>query len=613
MFNKTTIAFTLMLLLCGATVNAQVHISPEPQKQNTNENNDRKTIARALNSIRSHTSLGKYDQALELLNKLELNFGNRAEIVNERKRILKASKDFVTLKKIITDELSQSPDNFGITCQLGEVYFLCDSLDKAEETWEKAFDLAGENSFNYMMLANYYHGYGFYNEAVSVYIRGRNVIGQPELFIRELSDIYITQKQYSKAVTEYLKLLEIQSNPKEIQQLSWEITNMYDEAESPELIIEAVKRAAGDNSARPELYIILGDLYLKNGQLSESFENYRKGDSLSEDEGFYLDNFIKLCYDQEQYVMAVEAANYYLAGVEYHKKRSAETVIIYKARSLAELGSYNTAFELLEIVEKDYNSFRARAEALYTAGEIYSDKLQDKSKAREKFNELIKTSGNLPLAQAAQLKLAEIDIQEMKLDQAKEKLLKVAEIRKGKEDGEKARYLLAEIEFFNEDYQAAAKAYNILFSEYPRGKYINDCLERLTLITDAEGDSMINTIAKATRLSFAGRPDSAIVYLKQASQSSGSKVYEYALYYLPSYYADMGNWETAIGAYKHYLTAFEDGVYTDRALLDLSRIYIEKAQRPDKADELLNKLITDFPYSPLLEQARIYLNKLDAS
>ena len=62
-----------------------------------------------------------------------------------------------------------------------------------------------------MLLASYYRSYAFYNEAASVYRRARTMLGKPELFLKELSDIYVTQRNYKEAVAEYLNLLKFKT------------------------------------------------------------------------------------------------------------------------------------------------------------------------------------------------------------------------------------------------------------------------------------------------------------------------------------------------------------------------------------------------------------------
>lgn len=615
MSRKPLILIITLTLLSFGAVQAQIRLDPKSERTGPQKSNQEEMLKNSLRLVQSMFSIGNYEQALAVIDKLESEYGNDPRIIQEKKRVYRALKKFSLLKELIEAQLLESPGNFSLTCQLGEAYFLCDSLEMAESTWNIAFELAGNRDFNYAQLANYFIRYGYYNESASVFKRARNMLDNPRLFANELSDIYISQKNYFQAVSEYLTLIKYQEDPRETHNISWRILNIYDEADRPELIIEAIDQAIMQNPGQAEYYIILGDIYLKTEKLAQAFENYKHGDSLlsAGDRGFYIEKFVQLCYNSNEYLMAIEVADYYLSNMANVYNPAVDEITLYKAKSLAKLGIYQTAFELLDLIEKRNNRFKMKAEAIYTAGEIYADNLQDYDKAADKFNLLIKSMRQAPIAYKAQLKLAEMDVRKANFGDAEAKLTDITQAGQIKDIAERAAFLLAEIKFFENKYGEARKEYNMLFSSYPDGVYINDCLDRLSLMIDAEGDTNLSLISRATWNYFAGYTDSAIVLMKEASLREQSKIYEFALYHLPLYYSQAGNWEMAVGAFQHYLTVFEDGVYTDKALFSLAEIYYEKADRPDKADQLLNRLITDFPNSPLLEQARDYLNRFKAS
>ena len=612
---KNTFLIAVFAVMISSSLLAQIRLTPQSRGTSQTQNTEEQNFRRALNDVHNFISRGNFKQAEALLDRLEKSYGENATITNEKKRLLKAKKDFPALLGLIKGELEQSPDNFGITCQLGEAYFLSDSLDKAEATWEIAFSIAGNSPYNYTVLANYYQGYGYYNEAASVYKRGREILGQPGMFLGELADIYISQKNYAQATEEYLRMIQYEKNPRKTLSISRNIAAMYQDADDKKLIIQTLERSLEENKNMPDMYILLGDIYMMEGKKAEAFANYKRGDSLETQGGFYLERFIESCFTSGEYDMAVEAANYFLSksASDRDKRQVAEQVTLLKAKSLAELGAYQTAFELLDVIENKFISFKARAEAIYTAGEIYADKLNDYSNARQKFNLLVESAGNMPEAMMAQIRLAEFDIYEANFDNARVKLNDVIESGKKSDLAELAYFLLAETYFFEADYKNASLNYNKLFNEYVRGKYVNDCLERVALITEADGDSALVFVSQAARYHFANKPDSAVMALKQALTGGQSSINEYVVFTLPEYYNLSGNWETAIDAYQHYLTSYEDGIYVDRVLFNLALIYREKAGMPDKADELLNRIISEHPNSPLIEKTRANLNPRNAS
>jgi tetratricopeptide (TPR) repeat protein len=85
------------------------------------------------------------------------------------------------------------------------------------------------------------------------------------------------------------------------------------------------------------------------------------------------------------------------------------------------------------------------------------------------------------------------------------------------------------------------------------------------------------------------------------------------LFNLGNIYEHVKNWPKAAETYGRYNDTYKDGLYIDRSIFELAIIYYENLAQPDKANALFNKLMTEFPSSPLIEKARAYLNKIKAS
>lgn len=602
-------AFVALSIFVGPVLYAQMKIIPKQESDSSATK--ARDLSRQIKFVRNLINSGKFDEALQLVAKLESAYGVMPEFTNVRKQIYYAQKDYKSLRQLVMDEFKSNPDDFNGLCQLGEIYFLTDSLDLAAATWEKAFQNSGLSQLNYFTLANYYRKYGFYDEAASVFKRGRTLLNQPGIFGDELADIYISQRNYAQAVEEYLSLLNIDGAPQQAEYLSRQIVSIYQQADNQAQIIQKIKNVIKDNPDVPEYYLILGDLNIKSNNLREAFDNYKQAEKLSAKKGFFLENFIALCYENQEYQMAIEAADYYFEG---KNARPSPDITITKAKSLAALGSYQPAFDLLQMLKDSNNDKGIQAEAIYAIGEIYYVKLHDSKAAADNFLNLYKNYKPYGFFNEAAVKLAEISIKENRYAEAVEYLNNVkTDNKRNKDLTELAGFLKAETGFYDKDFESAKTQYNDLMRQFPNGFYVNDCLDRLSILIDAADDSVLFVIADAARLKFSDRLDSAIVRMKEAAERVDSKAYEYVVFNLAGYYAEAGLWDTAVGAYEHYQTAFPEGVYIDRALFNLARIYNEKIGRRDKADQLLNRLMTDFPASPLIEKARLYLNSNKAS
>ncbi len=608
--NKKIVFLTFLLLFVTIGESGQLLAQTQNEGQiGTTLSKDDDYLRRALRKTYELINSANYQRALEIVESLESAYGNLPELDTARKNIYRNNKNYTALMDLVMAEYRANPQDFSILCQLGEAYFLNDSLSLAVSTWEKAFQAADSSISNYLILANYYQGFGFYDEAASVYKRARIILKKPDIFSDELSDLFIAQRNYAQAVSEYLKILRKDYDSRDVFRLSHQVITIFQQSDQPELIEQVVHQALKDDPDNPSLYIILGDIQVITKNLAMAFENYKKADSLSESRGMFLEGFVKFCYDQGEYAMVVEAANYYAAKV---KDRQYDNVAILKAKSLAKLGSYSPAFELLKLIENNAFELDVRAEAMFTAGDIYANDLQNYDSASVIFTHLTEmTRSNF--APQALMRLAEIDMLKGDFDKAQTRLNSPLIGRGGSEMSEKAAFLQAEISFMTYDFEKANQGYNLLAARNPSGFYVNDCLDRLSLMADAPKDTVLYYLANAARHEYSGYPNLAIDDLKKASDFSDSKAYQYVLFSLAETYAEIKMWDQATGAYEHYQTACPDGLFTDRVLFNLAEIYYKEISRPDKADLLLNQLVTEYPDSPLIEKARAYLNLIKSS
>ena len=599
-----TVFLTAILVFSGYLyLSAQISITPRTNENNISQSDD--YLRRNLKTVRSLIKIGNYERALEILVSLEEKYGRLPEISSELKRVYREQKDYVSLRAFIFEELQADPDSFYLVCQLGEINFLIDSLESALSTWERAFRMAGRSKYNYILLAGYYLGYGFYDEAVSVYRRARIILNDPLLFSRELSDIYISQRSYKEAIGEYLSLLKYE--PDKVNQIFRQIITIFSEADNPDEIERMITQIVREEPDNPGLYIILGDVNVLNKNLPAAFDNFKRADLLSDSSGKYLFHFINLCFSNHEYEMTVEAADYYLQNINSDKEAQVKLV---KARGLVQLGSYQSALDILKQIENSTGDRKTRTEAILIAGEIYAVKLKDIKSAKLQFTRVAENQRLNHLSQLASIRLAELNIMEGDFDQASSLLDKLATNNRYEDVTEKAMFLQARIAFYSYDFENAEKEYSKLTRKYPTGFFVNNCLDYLAVITEAKDDTVLYFIANAGRCYYSGNIDSAITTLEQAEKSSNSDVLEYVIFKLANYYAEIEHWEDAISTYERYNSSFPEGLFIDRSLYYLAVIYYEDNSQPEKSDELLNKIITDHPTSPLIEKTRLYLNKI---
>ncbi len=595
--NKIVILAVIVILsLCGGLIRAQSPARPIDAN-----------LLNTMTTVRNLTKVGDYDRALMILQSLKKSYGENPEINNEIKYIYRAKKDYLTLKQMIQEESKARPDSFDLICQLGEAYFLSDSLDLAKLTWEKGLILAGIFDYRYLILGNFYRSYGFYDEAAEVYRKGRTTLKRPELFTNELIDIYISQRNYRELIAEYLNKLRFE--PTAAADISTQLAQLDTSAIKPAEIRQEFLKAIKTNPNEANLYGLLGDIDARAGNLKEAYENYKKADKLSGSNGIFIYGFTRSCYENGKYEMVIQAANDYIP--QFKEPNMVAQLKLLKARSLAELSQYPQAFAILNELANG-NEIRWRTEAVFILGELYETKLNQPDSAIAKFTLVAQTKNMSPQASQARMHLGEINIKRGDYTKA-ESWLKPLTSDQARGPAEKAMFLLAEISFYNYNFDTAMQRYSARTGTFFNGIYVNDCLDRMAFLKAAAGDSTAYYMADAIRYRYRGITDSALIAIEKASKITGSETAEYIGFKLGDFCEQTGNWQKAADSYEQYLTKYADGLYRDQALYSVGVLYFEKLKQPARADAAFNKLLSDFPLSPLIEKARAYLNKIKAS
>ncbi|NLI17092.1 MAG: tetratricopeptide repeat protein, partial [candidate division Zixibacteria bacterium] len=134
-----------------------------------------------------------------------------------------------------------------------------------------------------------------------------------------------------------------------------------------------------------------------------------------------------------------------------------------------------------------------------------------------------------------------------------------------------------------------------------------------SFLKGAAGDSSAYYMADAFKFRYMGLADSALIAAEKAGKFGGSEMAEYILIKLGDFCEQAGNWQKAADSFELYLAKYPDGLYRDQALYSAGVLYYEKLKQPARANTAFNKLLSDFPLSPLVEKARAYLNKIKSS
>ncbi len=556
--------------------------------------------------------LGEFESALKYLDVLKSKYGESPPILSLYKNVYLEAKMYSELEKLIREQIMKSPRDPVLIAELGNARFLQDDSDGADSLWALALEKADKNQGVYIYVANYKLRYGDYEGAVETYLMGRKRFGIPDLFSTELAGIFESQRDYAAAVNEYLIMLI--KNPGKFLSISPKILELVEDSENADTIIAAVKDNIEKNKSSDVLYEVLGDIYIKTGEMKLALETYRILGRDKKDDGESLYRFAERCIDFKAYETAVETIDEYLSKSE--KLRRKDEALLLKAGALRYRKLHQQALVLLQDLFGSARDLRIRSEAGYMMGSIHAE-MALCSEAVDIWRNTLDICRDPVIRTNTIYEMAGCQIKLGSYDRAESLLTIVAREERIENINQSALFLLGDLALFRGRYVDARKNYLDIVRMHPGSDFANDAIARLSVISeigiDSSGitadNSILDLYADAVEASVLGKYDDAAAILL-SQKIADSPVGEQALFYAGVIFTEADEGQKAIGALKSYIEKYPEGFYIDRAHLLLGDQYIKNPETFELGKEAYNKILEAFQEGPVTELARDRLRKL---
>ncbi len=604
---KSKLSALIGFLLISSIAVAQVPIQILPGTNATPASQ----MASDMNVVSNLIRLGEIPRALAVLERMKSTYGDNPSVKALYKQAYKEGKLYVDLENMIRADLQADPKNPVLMAELGEARFLQNDETAADSLWLGAIQNGKSDGNVYRLVAEDMMRYGLYDMAIETYLKARQNFNKPSLFSEELANLYETQHDYPKAVSE--NLIEVLDEPGQLAYVSNRIRGYMEDTDAPEQIIGVVKSKIKEFPGRYELYEILGDLYIKQNQMDKALECYKTISIKQSDDGQALIRFAMRSYDSKAYMAASNAVDDYFRLSK--KLASKDLALLIKAKSQLALGQVDPALESFKRLANEAVDFRIKDEAGLSCGLIYAQYKNDCDSALQAWAGMQKNVRDPGLQGRARLELAMCYLKKDDMASAENYIKQVLAGKAADSTMEKATYFLGEIAFYKGNLKDADAAFKQLISNYPQGDHANDALMRLEVMNLAGDDSgsqkILTDYAQAMKGLDLNRPIETAKILSNGAFDN-SPMAEQALFYAATAFAAGNSNSEAIGAFKSYIEKYPDGLYIDRAYLGLGDLYLLDPATHSDAKAAYDKILEAFPDGPVTEVARQRLLKLTA-
>ncbi|MBU1317951.1 MAG: tetratricopeptide repeat protein [candidate division Zixibacteria bacterium] len=565
----------------------------------------------ALDKVERLTMSGKYDDALELLTDLDKEYPQDAMIYEAFRKAYAYSGDYDNALEMLKKMEGLFGRSTSLMLQYGDLYLKMGDNNGAAGAFERALEISGQSLNTFHGIANVYRSNGLYDEAVEVYRDARRKLNQPSLLSRELGQLYEVQRNYTAAIREYyIFMMSDSSSEGQGNQLIRKVIEYLDDPNDLNLLKSTF---ADIGKSEPNSHVpkrFLGDILIRQDSLDRAYELYKEVDKLENDHGKFLVYFARRCLEQDHDYLASDACRYVLD--EYPNEAYYIQAKYVLASAYVKLGQGDSAITVVREIAETARDHRSIIESMYFIGTVFLDILNQPDSALAYFDAVTRDAQFLGWRNRASLRKADCYLVKGYLAAADSIYRGVDETSLGDGENESLAWQLAQVKFFEHDFEEAKRLYAGLTIKHRKGLFVNDCLKRILMIDENSGLDQFDlaSFADAEYLILRADLDSAITRLEFLSDKTGSNLADIATFRMGELYLRTGEIERALLTYQKLLAQFPESFWRGESQKHIADIHWDRGET-QLAQQAYRSLLTEYDNLLLQEHARQRLMQLE--
>ncbi|MDP6777029.1 MAG: tetratricopeptide repeat protein [Candidatus Latescibacteria bacterium] len=566
-------------------------------------------IQEALKRGKALEAAGEVERAISLYRALYKRHPRRTDVLYRLEALLSKAGSHREAAGLLRNHLSRSPRDVTARLRLGDALFSLGEREEAFKQWERVIGkvrgLAG-----YALVAERYKRHNLLAEAERIYLRGRETLGPPTLYARQLAELAERQADYGRAVSEYLLYLE--EKPGHLALIEPRFREFAREGVARELILtkltDEVRRrpkgpgrrrlltgyAVGAGRAEVALAVLLehpGEAAVDNPLLVRIGSHALRTDDWETASSAY-ETLIARTTDNPVASLNLLLA---LAQVREGQNRVEDALQIYN-----------------DLIDRHSRPVEAD-EARYRLGRLLRDSRNDLEAAQEVFGRVAEGKRWSPWRYRSLAAIGEIAVRKGDLDGARSAYARIVRERPDEEEGWEARFRIAECSFFDGDFENARGMLAKVLTGPTTGFALNDALSLLEVIDrSASSDPRaLENYAGVLKLVRQGQHARALEHLLAFLERYPSNVLTDRCLALQGELLDaLGQHREAIGAYQMLLDRVPWSPICPSSRMEMARITSDRLGLYQDAIDIYEQLLVDYPKSVVADEARDRLRTL---
>lgn len=549
------------------------------------------------------------------------------------RRVLLLLKQYPEAISLMERWSKRNPKDIGTRAQLGSAHVLNSEEKKGIEIWDKAIAEAQKNENAYRVISSAAMQIRLFDYAISVFKRGRNDLGNENLFTADIARLQASVLNYGEATREYLNLLK--ADPNQLVYVQSNISTFTDRAEGLNATIGAVENAVSSQPGNVLYRQLLAWLYMEGNMYDRAYEIYKFLDEAKNARGTELYSFSERAARDKSYPIARRALE---EIIRIYPKSNIIPLVKFQLGMILEaaaepgdtipfFGSLRRSPDTLDMREKYRLSAdlygqiisaapgtEIGAKALLRLARIQKDIYSSYAEASSSLSLIIKDYGKFALVDAeARLAMASLLLLGDKIDEASEQYVLVAGSKGATPKmREMALMGLARIDYFKMKFKDAAAKLSAIAANSSSDE-ANDALLLQIFISEnqVQSEPGLKEFAGADLAAFRNREPEAIALFRGITERYPSTgIAEQAFQRMGDLYAAGCRYEESVASYDTLISLFKESIFLDRVLMKKGLIEERGLMNKTAAAVTYQRLLSSYPNSIYADEARRRIREL---
>ncbi len=526
--------------------------------------------------------------------------------------LLKTRK-YTEAEKLARTQMKSQPEVYTYRVDIGRVYLEKGEESKSSEWFNNLIRNLPANEFAIKDLAITFYRAEAYDFSIKTLLTGRKLINNENAFIYDLLSLYRFRKDKIMLIQEYILLLGV--NPQALQQAQNVLANILEDNNDYNMLKSALLRKLQKDPQNVVLTEFLTWQYVQQKDFDMAVRQSMALDRRLKEDGGRVYELSRLLIANQAYDQAIEVLNYLTGKGEQSRYYIPAKVDILNIKA-KQLQSIKFSKTDLEKLEKDYRSLlnefgrnTGTAFAIRQLARLQAYHLNKPAEASEELQSLLKLNGIPPLINGeTKIELADIYLINGEIWEA---ALLYSQVEKAFPNdllGQEARFKNAKLAYYQGDFIWSKAQLDILKSSTSQ-LIANDALDLSLLISDNlqnEKDTLaLKKFAQCDLLILKNETENALKMLDSINiLFPGNSLADDILMSKARVFIQSNQEEKAVPQLQEIIDNFSTELWGDNAIFMLADLYESKLKQPEKAAELFQKIISEYPGSIFVIESR---------